>query len=109
MPTSFRALNYSLDPNSENYAKLQFLYEFLESEFHTVMQEVRSSGIVYDKALIRNKSEFRNQFLADFGLRHKNNKWDAIRDELTANNLYPTTGYFASNSYKTFERGENPL
>ena len=138
MPTSFRALNYSLDPNSENYAKLQFLYEFLESEFHTVMQEVRSSGIVYDKALIRNKSEFRNQFLADFGLRHKNNKWDAIkgckakyyriiidnvrllllseierlgiiticekydyslnsianiRDELTANNLYPTTGY----------------
>lgn len=80
MPTSFRALNYSLDPNSENYAKLQFLYEFLESEFHTVMmQEVRSSGIVYDKALIRNKSEFRNQFLADFGLRHKNNKWDAIK------------------------------
>ena len=138
MSTSFRTLNYTLDPNSENYCKLQFLYEFLESEFHTVMQEVRSSGIVYDKALIRNKSEFRNQFLADFGLRHKNNKWDAIkgckakyyriiidnvrllllseierlgiiticekydyslnsiahiRDELTANNVYPTTRY----------------
>lgn len=138
MPTSFRALNYSLDLNSENYCKLQFLYEFLESEFHIVVQELRSSGIVYDKALLRNKSEFRNQFLADFGLRHKNHTWDTIkgckakyyriiidnvrllllseverlsimsicekydyslnsiahiRDELTAHNLYPTTGY----------------
>ena len=79
MPTSFRTLNYSLDPNSENYCKLQFLYEFLESEFHAVVQELRSSGIVYYKTLIRNKSEFRNQFLADFGLRHKNHTWDTIK------------------------------
>ena len=138
MATSFRSLNYALDPNTENYAKLQFLYEFLESEFHTVVQEVRNSGIVYDKALLRNKGKFRDQFLADFGLRHKNSKWDAIkgckakyyriiidnvrllllseverlsiisicgkydyslnniqgiRSELTADNLYPTTGY----------------
>lgn len=138
MPTSFRTLNYTLDHNSENYCKLQFLYEFLESEFHTVVQELRSSGIVYDKTLLRNKGKFRNQFLDDFGLRHKNHTWDTIkgckakyyriiidnvrllllseverlsimsicekydyslnsiahiRDELTANNLYPTTGH----------------
>ena len=138
MPTSFRTLNYTLDPNSENYSKLQFLYEFLESEFHAVVQELRSSGIVYDKALLRNRGKFRNQILADFGLRHKSNKWGAIkgckakyyriiidnvrllllseverlsiidicknynyslhnitdiRNELTANNLYPTTGH----------------
>lgn len=138
MPTSFRALNYTLDPNSENYKKLQFLYEFLESEFHEVVKEMHSSGIVYDKALLRNGGKFRNQFLADFGLRHKSNKWSAIkgckakyyriiidnirllllseferlsiinickkynyslnnitdiRNELTANNLYPTTGH----------------
>lgn len=138
MSTSFRVLNYSLDHNSEDYRKLQFLYEFLESEFHATVQELRSSGIVYDKALLRNKGKFRNQFLADFGLRHKNHTWDTIkgckakyyriiidnvrllllseverlgiinicekydyslnsianiRDELTANNLYPTTGY----------------
>ena len=138
MPTSFRTLNYTLDPNSENYKKLQFLYEFLESEFHAVVQELRSSGISYDKALLRNRGEFRNQFLSDFGLRHKSSQWGSIkgckakyyriiidnvrllllseverlgiiticekynyslhniadmRDELTANNLYPTTGY----------------
>lgn len=138
MPTSFRTLNYSLDPNSENYCKLQFLYEFLESEFHAVVKEFRSSGIVYNKALLRNRGKFRNRFLSDFGLRHKNHTWNAIkgckakyyriiidnvrllllseverlsiisicekydyslnsianiRDELTANNLYPTTGY----------------
>lgn len=79
MPTSFRALNYSLNTDSENYRKLQFLYEFLESEFHAVIQELRSSGIVYDKALLRKKGEFRNQFLADFGLRHKNHTWDVIK------------------------------
>ena len=138
MPTSFRTLNYTLDLTSENYSKLQFLYEFLESEFHAVVQELRSSGIVYDKALLRNRGKFRNQFLADFGLRHKSSKWDSIkgcksryyriiidnirllllgeverlniinickkynypldsitdiRNELTANNLYPTTGH----------------
>ena len=138
MPTSFRTLNYTLDPNSKNCSKLQFLYEFLESEFHEVAKEVRSSGIVYDKALLRSRGKFRNQFLADFGLRHKSSKWGSIkgckakyyriiidnirllllseverlniinickkynyslnnitdiRDELTANNLYPTTGY----------------
>ena len=138
MPTSFRALNYTLDPSSENYKKLQFLHEFLEAEFHEVVKEVRSSGIVYDKALLRSGGKFRNQFLADFGLRHKSNKWDSIkgskakyyriiidnvrllllseverlsiidickkynyslhniidiRNELTANNLYPTTGH----------------
>ena len=138
MPTSFKALNYTLDPNSENYKKLQFLYEFLESEFHAVVQEVRSNGIVYDKALLLNRGKFRNQFLVDFGLRHKNSDWDSIkgckakyyriiidnirllllseverlgiinickkynysfhnvaniRNELTANNLYPTTGH----------------
>ena len=138
MPTSFRALNYTLDPNSENYKKLQFLYEFLESEFYEVVKEVRSSGIVYDKALLRNRGKFRNQFLDDFGLRHKSSKWNSIkgckakyyriiidnvrllllsevgrlsiinickkynyslnnitdiRNELTANNLYPTTGH----------------
>ena len=64
MPTSFRALNYTLDPNSENYKKLQFLYEFLESEFHEVVKEVRSSGIVYDKALLRSGGKFRNQFFS---------------------------------------------
>ena len=79
MPTSFRTLNYTLDPNSENYKKLQFLYEFLESEFHAVVQELRSSGIVYDKALLRSKNKFRDQFLADFGLRHKSSKWNAIK------------------------------
>lgn len=138
MATSFRSLNYALDPNSENYAKLQFLYEFLESEFHAVIQELRNSGIVYDKVLLRNKGKFRDQFLSDFGLRHKNHTWDTIkgckakyyriiidnvrllllseverlniinicekydyslnniqgiRSELTADNLYPTTGY----------------
>ena len=138
MPTSFRTLNYVLDLTSENYVKLQFLYEFLESEFHTVVQELRSSGIVYDKAILQSKNKFRDQFLADFGLRHKSNTWDSIkgckakyyrividnirllllgeverlsiinicekynyslnniadiRNELTANNLYPTTGY----------------
>ena len=137
MPTSFRTLNYTLGSNSENYKKLQFLYEFLESEFHAVVKEVRSSGIVYGKALLRNRGKFRNQFLADFGLRHKSSKWSTvkgckskyyriiidnvrllllseverlsiidickkynyslhnivdIRNELTANNLYPTTG-----------------
>ena len=138
MPTSFRTLNYTLDPNSENYKKLQFLYEFLESEFHAVVQEFRSSGVVYDKALLRSGGKFRDQFLVDFGMRHKSNKWNAvkgyksryyriiinnirllslseverlsiinickkynyslnniadIRNELTANNLYPTTGH----------------
>ena len=138
MPTSFRTLNYTLDPNSENYKKLQFLYEFLESEFHAVVQEFRGSGIVYDKALLLNRGKFRNQFLVDFGLRHKNSDWDSIkgckakyyriiidnirllllseverlgiinickkynyslsditdiRNDLTANNLYPTTGH----------------
>ena len=138
MPTSFRTLNYTLDPNSENYKKLQFLYEFLESEFHEVVKEFRSSGIVYSKDLLRSKNKFRDQFLADFGLRHKSNKWDSIkgckakyyriiidnvrllllseverlniidicekynysphnitdiRNDLTANNLYPTTGH----------------
>ena len=138
MPTSFRSLNYTLDPTSENYAKLQYLYEFLESEFHAVVQELRSSGTTYDKALLRNRGKFRNQFLADFGLRHKSSAWSGIkgckakyyriiidnvrllllseverlgiinicekhnyslssiadiRDELTAHNLYPTTGY----------------
>ena len=57
MPTSFRALNYALDSNSENYKRLQFLYEFLESEFHNVVQEFRSSGIVYDKSLLRSKKQ----------------------------------------------------
>lgn len=155
MSTSFRALNYSLDPNSENYCKLQFLYEFLESEFHAVVQELRSSGIVYDKALLRNRGEFRNQFLADFGLRHKNHTWDTIkgckakyyriiidnvrllllseverlsimsicekydyslnsiahiRDELTASNLYPTTGYLRNilRSQGNINRKVNP-
>ena len=138
MPTSFRTLNYTLDPNSENYSKLQFLYEFLETEFHEVVKEFRNSGIFYDKALLRNRGKFRNQFLADFGLRHKSNKWSVIkgcksryyriiidnvrllllseverlsiinvckkynyllnsivdiRNELTANNLYPTIGH----------------
>ena len=155
MPTSFRALNYTLDHNSENCSKLQFLYEFLESEFHAVVQELRSSGIVYGKALLRNRGEFRNQFLADFGLRHKNHTWDAIkgckakyyriiidnvrllllsevecfsimsicekydyslnsiahmRDELTANNLYPTTGYLRNilRSQGNINRKVNP-
>ena len=138
MPTSFRTLNYALNHNSENYSKLQFLYEFLESEFHAVLKEFRFSGIVYDKDLLRSKNKFRDQFLADFGLRHKSNKWNAvkgckskyyriiidnirllllseverlsiidickkynyspynitdIRNELTANNLHPTTGH----------------
>ena len=138
MPTSFRTLNYTLDPNSENYKKLQFLYELLESEFHAVVQELRNSRIVYDKALLRSRGKFRNQFLADFGLRHKSNKWSVIkgcksryyriiidnvrllllseverlsiinvckkynyslnsivdiRNELTANNLYPSIGH----------------
>ena len=138
MPTSFRTLNYTLDTKSENCVKLHSLYEFLESEFHNVIQEFRSSGITYDKALLRNRGKFRNQFLADFGLRHKSSAWSDIkgckakyyriiidnvrllllsevervsiinicekhnyslhsiadiRDELTANNLYPTTGY----------------
>ena len=138
MPTSFRSLNYTLDPNSENYKKLQFLYEFLESEFYEVVKEARSSGIAYNKDLLRSKNKFRDQFLADFGLRHKSNRWSAIkgckakyyriiidnirllllseverlsiinicekynyslyniadiRNELTANNLYPTTGH----------------
>ena len=138
MPTSFRTLNYTLDPNSENYKKLQFLYEFLESEFHEVVKEVRSNRIVYDKALLQSKNKFRDQFLADFGLRHKSKNWDSIkgckakyyriiidnvrllllsevehlsiinickkynyslrnitdiRNELTADNLYPTTGH----------------
>ena len=138
MPTSFRTLNYTLDPNSENYSKLQFLYEFLETEFHEVVKEVRSNRIVYDKALLQSKNKFRDQFLADFGLRHKSKNWGSIkgckakyyriiidnirllllseverlsiidickkynyslnniadiRNELTANNLYPTTGH----------------
>lgn len=138
MPTSFRTLNYALNSNSENYKKIQFLYEFLESEFYAILQELRSSRVIYDKVLLRNKGEFRNQFLNDFGLRHKSNKWVVIkgckakyyriiidnirllllseverlgiinickkynyslnsiadiRNDLTANNLYPTTGY----------------
>ena len=79
MPTSFRTLNYTLDPNSENYKKLQFLYEFLESEFHEVVKEVRSNRIVYDKALLQSKNKFRDQFLADFGLRHKSKNWGSIK------------------------------
>lgn len=155
MPTSFKALNYALDPSFENYSKLQFLYEFLESEFHNVIQELRSSGITYDKAILRNRGKFRNQFLADFGLRHKNSTWDSIkgckakyyriiidnvrllllseverlsivnicekhnyslssiadiRDELTANNLYPTTGYLRNivRSHGSTSRKANP-
>lgn len=138
MPTSFKTLNYTLDSTSENYAKLQYLYEFLESEFHNVIQKFHNNKTTYNKALLRNRGKFRNQFLADFGLRHKSSTWSDIkgckakyyriiidnirllllsevervsiinicekhnyslhsiadiRDELTANNLYPTTGY----------------
>ena len=70
-PTAFRTLKYNLDENSENYAKIEELFNFLESEFHAVLKEFRDSGIKYSKDILESNNRFRDAFLEDFGYRHK--------------------------------------
>lgn len=60
--------------SNEELKSVDELYSFMEQEYHKLIQDYLASGIVYSKKLLVSKSDFRNQFLKDFG--NRNNDWD---------------------------------